>query len=325
MSEACPVCFESVKVNRREDADYIECARCGCFALSGTARAVLASSLRGDKKARARVSHSISKMSRAGRWPMISSDLLRNIVENTENPSPPEQVDNLVLWLGATQEDAGARVDATPRAISAVGAVDHGGLGFVVSEARRHGLISVEIKVIQGISGPSTDYVISPMQLTMEGWRRFDDLRRGQTASRVAFMAMPFGDAHLDRHYREHFKPAVAATGFTLKRLDEEQPAGLIDDRLWVEIRQSRFLISDLTHRNPGAYWEAGYAEGLGKPVIYTCRKDAFEDKKLGPHFDTNHHLIVIWEAANLDSAMSRLKDTIRATLPDEAVLSDEI
>lgn len=102
--------------------------------------------------------------------------------------------------------------------------------------------------------------------------------------------------------------PAVAATGFTLKRLDEDQPAGLIDDRLRVEIRQSRFLVSDLTHRNPGAYWEAGYAEGLGKPVIYTCRKDVFEDKKSAPHFDTNHHLTVIWEAEDLDAAVVRLK-----------------
>jgi len=82
-------------------------------------------------------------------------------------------------------------------------------------------------------------------------------------------------------------------------------------------------LISDLTHRNPGAYWEAGYAEGLGKPVIYTCRKDVFEDKRAGPHFDTNHHLTVIWDLAGLDAAMSKLKDTIRATLPDVAVLSD--
>jgi len=84
-----------------------------------------------------------------------------------------------------------------------------------------------------------------------------------------------------------------------------------------------RFLIADLTHRNPGAYWEAGFAEGLGKPVIYTCRKDIFDDKTKGTHFDTNHHLTVAWEAANLDAAMSKLKDTIRATLPDVAVLTD--
>jgi nucleoside 2-deoxyribosyltransferase len=63
----------------------------------------------------------------------------------------------------------------------------------------------------------------------------------------------------------------VAATGFILRRLDDEPKAGLIDDRMRAEIQASRFVIVDLTHMNRGAYWEAGYAEGLGKPVIYTC------------------------------------------------------
>ena len=36
------------------------------------------------------------------------------------------------------------------------------------------------------------------------------------------------------------------------------------------------FLWPIFTHGDPGAYWEAGFAEGLGKPVIYTCEKDDF-------------------------------------------------
>ena len=38
-------------------------------------------------------------------------------------------------------------------------------------------------------------------------------------------------------------------------------------------VRDAAFVISDLTHDNSGAYWEAGYAEGLGKPVIYICEE----------------------------------------------------
>jgi hypothetical protein len=38
-------------------------------------------------------------------------------------------------------------------------------------------------------------------------------------------------------------------------------------------ILASRFVISDLTHDSPGAYWEAGFGEGLGLPVIYTCER----------------------------------------------------
>jgi nucleoside 2-deoxyribosyltransferase len=147
----------------------------------------------------------------------------------------------------------------------------------------------------------------------------FEELQRGKSTSRIAFMAMQFGDAELDGIYKDHFKIGVATSGFDLKRVDEGQPAGLIDDLLRVKIRQCRFLIADLTHQNRGAYWEAGYAEGLGKPVIYTCRKDVFESKSEGTHFDTNHHLTVVWERDRLDDAVEKLKATIRATLPDEA------
>jgi hypothetical protein len=132
---------------------------------------------------------------------------------------------------------------------------------------------------------------------------------------------MKFGDATLDEVFRQCFKPAVEKTGFDLVRIDEKPKTGLIDDRLRVEIRTSRFVIADLTHGNLGAYWESGYAEGLEKPVIYTCEGRIFEKEKT--HFDTNHHLTVPWDYANLAEAAERLEDTIRATLPADAKLSD--
>lgn len=94
----------------------------------------------------------------------------------------------------------------------------------------------------------------------------------------------------------------------------------LIDDRMRVEIRRSRFMLADLTHSNNGAYWEAGYAEGLGIPVIYTCKKAVFDERK--SHFDTNHHLTVMWHGDNA-TVTEELKATIRATLPAEAKLDD--
>ncbi|MBF0282852.1 MAG: hypothetical protein HQL51_00130 [Magnetococcales bacterium] len=135
-------------------------------------------------------------------------------------------------------------------------------------------------------------------------------------------MAMKFGDAELDAMVDRHFRPAVAAAGFALRRLDDDPKAGLIDDRMRVEIKSSRFLIADLTHANNGAYWEAGYAEGLGKDVIYTCKKSLFEKEK--SHFDTNHHLTVIWDEQNPEECRQKLTATIRATLPDAKMLDDE-
>ena len=56
--------------------------------------------------------------------------------------------------------------------------------------------------------------------------------------------------------------------------------AGLIDNVMRVQIRDSAFILADLTDDNLGAYWEAGFAEGLGKPVIYLCEAARFDNAK---------------------------------------------
>ena len=135
-------------------------------------------------------------------------------------------------------------------------------------------------------------------------------------------MAMKFGDLDLNRVFEDIFKPAVKQAGFELLLLSDIKKAGLIDVKLRVEIQASDFIIADLTHDNHGAYWDACYAEGLGKDVIYTCEKVKFE--KEGTHFDANHHLTITWDKSNLQEAGENLKASIRATLPQLAKQEDD-
>ena len=79
------------------------------------------------------------------------------------------------------------------------------------------------------------------------------------------------------------------------------------------QIRRSAFVIADLTHDNSGAYWEAGYAEGLNKPVVYICEKKKFNDSTT--HFDTNHCTTVTWSRDDDDSFRSELVATLRRSL----------
>jgi hypothetical protein len=315
----CPVCNSTLKQFVEQGRRSLcECPRCGPYSISYEAQQDLAPLLSRSVTSSARLSHALYYMTKREQWVLVTTELLNNILDNTELPRPQEQLENLILWLGEAQPNMGATIQAEDDAIAAVGVVDVSSLGFLAGQA-------IDAKLLKGISSEVMDGVwrIHSLQLTLAGWQLFENLRRGKSTGRVAFMAMAFGDNELDRIYKDHFKAGVDDTGFDLKRLDEGQPAGLIDDRLRVEIRQCRFLIADLTHQNRGAYWEAGFAEGLGKPVIYTCRKDVFEDKTKGTHFDTNHHLTVPWELDKIGDAVERLKATIRATLPDEAKFSD--
>jgi len=81
----------------------------------------------------------------------------------------------------------------------------------------------------------------------------------------------------------------------------------------------SRLKLRLFDNNNPGAYWESGFAEVLGRPVIYTCERE-FSDQI---HFEANHCHTVIWDAEDLAEAGEQLKATIRETLPSEAKMTD--
>ncbi|NUQ83006.1 MAG: hypothetical protein HUU10_15490 [Bacteroidetes bacterium] len=146
--------------------------------------------------------------------------------------------------------------------------------------------------------------------LTYSGYKYYFEIQSGKSKSNYGFMAMKYHDPELDRIFYDFFKPGCAKLGLDLKTLIDEPAAGLIDNRLRVMILQSKFLIADLTHKNPGAYWEAGFAEGSGKPVIYSCRADLFHEA----HFDTNHHHTILWNPSQPEEAERKLIDTLRIT-----------
>lgn len=318
MPDNCPICQTELRSkHERPERRFYECPRCGSYSLSSSLDASLGFYLNKYPDAQTKLSHALYKLTEAEQWAMLTASTIEAILETAALPKPQEQLDSLILWLGQKQPASGHAIEFTPQALAAVGVADDTAFSFICSYAIAAGLV---VGLVTELMGGA--YIFEPLQLSFKGWERFDELQRGRSVGRIAFMAMQFGEQELDTVYRDCFIPAVSATGFQLKRLDEGQPAGLIDDRLRVEIRQARFLLADLTHQNRGAYWEAGFAEGLGKPVIYTCRKDAFNGGG-GTHFDTNHHLTVIWEPGREGEAAEKLKATIRAALPEEATQSD--
>ena len=265
----------------------------------------------GDPRFAAVLGHALRRLQRANNSPLVTSEFITRLEKEGTLPTPVEQAENLVLWLGEDQSHAGdiVRVEFDS-ALARIGAVDRDGVRFILDAMEEQQIIEAH-----------TDSEGASVRLSFEGWQEFDRLVRQSSDSPRAFMAMKFGDDALDDIFLNHFKPAVADTGFALVRLDESPQAGLIDVRLRVEIRRSRFLVADLTEASQGAYWEAGFAEGLGKPVIYTCEKSVFE--QVGTHFDTNHMHTISWTKDKPELAAEALKATIRETLPEEARMSD--
>jgi hypothetical protein len=294
-----------------------QCQRCGDFVLGGSVDRTIEHELKQEPYRAALMSHTLRRAFRPG-TPVgpITTYAMPSYWAAGRLPTPQEQADSLILWIGDNQSAPSARAEASEVMLDAwIGAAlpRTAGIG--------EGLRWIVTHHPQLLLNPQFVHGNVLISLNMLGWERYEALKRKAVNSRTAFMAMKFGDATLNRVVSECFRPAVERTGFKLRLLTDEQPAGLIDNQMRAAILSARFLITDLTHGNQGAYWEAGFADGLGLPVIYTCESSAWAAKKT--HFDTNHMLTVVWDENDLNKAGESLTATIRATLRAEAKQTD--
>jgi nucleoside 2-deoxyribosyltransferase len=145
-------------------------------------------------------------------------------------------------------------------------------------------------------------------RLTLDGWQRFNELHQTRAASRVGFVAMSFSDDMLDL-WEPVFVPALEAAGFKAERSMAPAHNDRIDVAIIAAIKRSRFVVADVTHAKTGVYFEAGYALGLGLPVIWAC-KDA---QKNDMHFDTRQYAHILWKSG--EELRQQLTDRIIATI----------
>ena len=99
--------------------------------------------------------------------------------------------------------------------------------------------------------------------------------------------------------------------GYEPKRIDRHPHNQKIDDEIIAMIRRSKFVIADLTGQRGGVYFEAGFAMGLGREVIWTCCKDELDKHEI--HFDTRQYYFVTWEPDKLSDFQERLHNRIEA------------
>lgn len=139
-----------------------------------------------------------------------------------------------------------------------------------------------------------------------KGLERIDSLQRDiKNTTKNVFVSMSFSEG--TKETREALRNAIIDAGFSPKFIDEIIHNKQIVPEMFRLIRECRFLILEISDPNYGAYYEAGYALGLGKEVIICCSKEAFnrkyeteEEQKyakyLRPHFDIAQKQILVWD-----------------------------
>jgi hypothetical protein len=172
-------------------------------------------------------------------------------------------------------------------------------VGFLVDH-----LLSVkQLRLETNLSGGKV-VVVTP-----EGWARLEPPAGGGGIPGRCFIAMSFHES-LNAAYTDGIQPAVSDCGFTPVRIDLVEHNQKICDKILAEIRLAQFVVADFTLHRAGVYFESGFAMGLGRPVIWTCRKDQLGDA----HFDTRQYNHIEWETPA--ELRKKLADRIRAIIP---------
>jgi nucleoside 2-deoxyribosyltransferase/predicted RNA-binding Zn-ribbon protein involved in translation (DUF1610 family) len=156
-----------------------------------------------------------------------------------------------------------------------------------------------------------------------KGWQRINELKKRPAGNaNQAFVAMWF-NPQMDPFFDNGIRPAVEHDKrYKCVRIDLGEASEHNDkicDRIIAEIRKSTFLIADFTGNRGGVYYEAGFALGLGLPVIYIGQYDWFFDESGKPrenrelHFDTRQYNHIFYTSP--EDLKEKLIARIQATI----------
>jgi hypothetical protein len=146
--------------------------------------------------------------------------------------------------------------------------------------------------------------------LTSRSWEIIGNLQNSVIDSKQAFVAMWF-DSTMKEFYEKGIKPAVEKAGYIAVRIDLKEFNNKVCDELIAEIKRSKFLIADFSGLRSGVFFEAGFAKGLGREVIFTVREADVE--KLKEHFDTRQYNHIVYDSP--EDLRKKLYNRIGATI----------
>ena len=300
MRNTCPICLKPAPVALSTGTKCdVSCKVCGEYCISIQAAAAAASGdIVSDEKRHILSGAVRNRYEQNERVEILTKGDTETILDSVSIPSNPfEAIDLLLKYLlrkaGKTSDVV--RLDME-NDYPILFAKDQDEFRYYLAKAHELGYIE------QRGGGPN-------YRLDLEGWRRLAELRKYERKSDQAFVAMWF-DSTLDDAWENGFKLAFQEAGYNPIRVDLTEHNEKICDRIIAEIRKSALVVADFTGQRGGVYFEAGFAMGLGIPVIWTCRDTDIENL----HFDTRQYNHIVWsDPADLKK---KLINRIEATLP---------
>jgi hypothetical protein len=127
-------------------------------------------------------------------------------------------------------------------------------------------------------------------------------LDSSQTQNKNAFVILPFQEPFLVV-YEKAVKPALTDLGCVVAKADDVKTVDSIINIILSQITQARFLVADVTYRNPNVFYEIGYAHAVGKKVILLSQ--SAEDLP----FDLRHWRHIIYDPNSINALKKELRE----------------
>ena len=296
----CPLCGRNAQrdTEPRRDAYFYSCELCGRYVLIRRFE-VLVSRLDAEERALLPYLRAHTRQAtEAGQVATLDSNNWKELALGHKSTTVSEKLNRLLQYLGNASAFAGASVK----------------LDFALKAPLFDAVSDAEVDYLVDSLGSRDDIVGmehfaggKALKVTPDGWARLQPAGSGGIPGR-AFVAMSF-DPSMDDAYASGIRPGAKDTGIEALRVDRIHHNEKICDKMLAEIRLAQFVVADFTLQRAGVYFEAGFAMGLGRPVICTCRKDDFEHV----HFDTRQYNHIVWETPA--ELRTKLADRIRATI----------
>lgn len=235
--------------------------------------------------------------------PMVDSTLLEGVKEARALP-PATRADRLLRYIATIESSSPGHPVRLGYPI-VPGALAH-------SESWNDGQIDTLVQHLEAKRWLSLEKDLDEFQCTVTVSGHDHLAEAEEPKGREAFVAMWF-DTSMNDAYRNGIEPGIRDAGFVSMRIDEKKDANRIDDDIIDAIKESRFVVADMTHGRDGVrgsvYFEAGFARGCGLKVIYCCRRDCFG----GLPFDTRQYHHIAWDTPQ--ELRRELAEKIRARI----------
>ena len=168
----------------------------------------------------------------------------------------------------------------------------------------------IDLKFIELKRTPDKETVF---RVTLKGFEKVNELSKSSNNSKTAFIAMWFHDTMKD--LEESIRVSVNKSGYSPFIIKNKEHLNKIDDEILNGINISKLMVCDLTSETGkprgSVYFEAGYAMGKDKPVVWTC------DKKLEKEipFDIRQYNCLFWEKEKMEDFVKKLQHRIENTV----------